>query len=116
MIGIQGDPDRHLELCYEGERLIGFLYGKIDHPDHKGYIRVGDGYIMEFYVLPEDRRKGYGRRMYARLEGLLREDGAKGFYLTADPVTGRPFWLSMGYLPTGERSPDNGVEIYEKEL
>ena len=59
MITVQGDKDRHLELCYDGDILIGFLYGKIDHPDHKGYIKVGYGYIMEFYVLPEFRRKGY---------------------------------------------------------
>lgn len=61
MINIQGDADRHLELCYDGDKLIGFLYGKIDHPNHKGFIKVGYGYIMEFYVLPEFRRKGYGK-------------------------------------------------------
>lgn len=68
MINIQGEHDRHLELCYDGDNLIGFLYGKIDHPDHKGYIKVGYGYIMEFYVLPEFRRKGYGKQMYRHLE------------------------------------------------
>ena len=51
MINIQGDADRHLELCYDGDSLIGFLYGKIDHPDHKGYIKAGYGYIMEFYEI-----------------------------------------------------------------
>lgn len=67
MINIQGEADRHLELCYDGDSIIGFLYGKIDHPDHKGYIKVGYGYIMEFYVLPEYRRKGYGKQMYSHL-------------------------------------------------
>ena len=169
MINIQGDTDRHLELCYNGDSLIGFLYGKIDHPDHKGYIKVGHGYIMEFYVLPEFRRSGYGKQMYSHLEELLImdgakglyltsdpvtgkpfwlacgyimefyvlpefrrngygkqmyshleelliSDGAKGLYLTSDPVTGKPFWLACGYISTGEQSPENNQEIYEKSL
>lgn len=116
MINIQGDADRHLELCYDGDSLIGFLYGKIDHPDHKGYIKVGYGYIMEFYVLPEFRRNGYGKQMYSRLEELLISDGAKGLYFTSDPVTGKPFWLACGYKNTGEKSPENNQEIFEKHL
>lgn len=116
MINIQGDTDRHLELCYNGDSLIGFLYGKIDHPDHKGYIKVGHGYIMEFYVLPVFRRNGYGKQMYSHLEELLISDGAKGLYLTSDPVTGKPFWEAMGYKNTGEKSPENNLEIYEKVL
>lgn len=116
MINIQGDADRHLELCYDGDSIIGFLYGKINQPDHKGYIKVGYGYIMEFYVLPEFRRSGYGKQMYSHLEELLIMDGAKGLYLTSDPVTGKPFWLACGYISTGEQSPENNQEIYEKVL
>lgn len=116
MINVQGDIDRHLELCYVENNLIGFLYGKIDHPEHKGYIKVGYGYIMEFYVLPEYRRKGYGRQMYAHLEELLKNDGAKKLYLTSDPVTGKPFWESLGFVYSGEKSPENSQDIYEKDL
>ena len=116
MINLQGDCDRHLELCYDGDTVIGFVYGKIDHPDHKGYKKVGYGYIMEFFVLPQFRRKGYGRQMYSHLEDLLISDGAKGLYLTSDPVTGKPFWQAMGYKYTNENSPENGLEIYEKVL
>ena len=114
MINIQGDNDRHLKLCYDGDTVVGFVYGKIDHPNHKGYKKVGYGYIMEFFVLPQFRRKGYGRQMYSHLEKLLESDGAKGLYLTSDPVTGKPFWQAMGYKYTNENSPENGLEIYEK--
>ena len=116
MINIQGDIDRHLELCYDGDSLIGFLYGKIDHPNHKGFIKIGYGYIMEFYVLPEFRRNGYGKQMYSHLEELLISDGAKGLYLTSDPVTGKPFWEACGYKNTDQSSPENNQEIYEKSL
>ncbi len=116
IIAIQGPADRHLELCYVDGTPIGFLYGKIDHEDHKGFIKPGWGYIMEFYVKPEYRRNGYGTEMFMRMESLMRADGAKMMYLTADPVTGKPFWEAMGFVNTGERSPENQEYIYEKPI
>ncbi len=116
MINIQGEHDRHLELCYENNSLIGFLYGKIDHLSHQGYIKIGYGYIMEFYVIPEFRRKGYGKKMYVHLEELLKKDGAFNLYLTADPITGKPFWEAMGFTNSLKKSPDNNQDIYIKAL
>lgn len=116
MLDAQGDPDRHLEVCYVGGNLVGFLYGKRDHPNHPGYIRPGWGYILEFYVLPEYRRKGYGRRMYKRLEALFRKDGITQVYLTADPVSGKPFWEAIGFTDSGDISVENKLDIYEKYL
>lgn len=116
IIRMQGDQNRHLELCYDGEMLIGFLYGKIDHLEHKGFIKAEYGYIMELFVLPEHRRKGYGKEMYYRLEKLFRQDGATQMYLTSDPITGKPFWESLGFINTGEKSPENKQDIYEKQI
>ena len=116
ILAIQGAPDRHLELCCVEGVPVGFLYGKIDHEDHRGFIKPGYGYIMEFYVTPEQRRKGYGKRMFRRLERLFREDGSEIMYLTADPVTGKPFWEAVGFVNTGERSPENHLYIYERPI
>lgn len=116
IIEIQGDYDRHLEFCYDGELLIGFLYGKIDHTEHKGFIKPGYGYIMEFYVKPEYRRQGYGRAMFFHLEKLFAHNGVKRMYLTSDPITGIPFWKSMGFIDSNKKSPENDLEIYEKEI
>ncbi len=113
---LQGEPHRHFEFCYHEGELIGFLYGKIDQPEHKGFIKPNYGYIMEFYVKPQYRRQGYGKEMFLRLERLFAQDGAKQMYLTADPVTGKPFWESMGFKKTGEISPENKLEIYEKSI
>lgn len=112
----QGPKDRHLELCCLEGQPVGFLYGKVDHPDHKGYIKPGYGYIMEFYVKPEFRRSGMGTRMLSRMENLFRNDGVKRMYLTSDPVTGKPFWEAKGFVNTWERSPDNDLYLYEKPL
>ncbi len=116
ILSMQGPTDRHLELCYVDGEPIGFLYGKVDHKEHKGYIRPGWGYIMEFYVAPAHRRRGYGRQMFARLHEHFIRDGVTQMYLTADPVTGRPFWEAMGFATTGEISPDNEMEILVRDI
>ena len=107
---------RLLRLCYNGNEIIGFLYATIDQPDDKGYHRAGHGYIMEFYVLSEHRRKGYGRIMFNYIEQFFREQGVTQIYITAAPVTGKPFWSALGFASKGEFSPDNGQEIFEKAL
>lgn len=116
IIAMQGPTDRHLELCSVEGTPVGFLYGKLDHEDHKGFIKPGYGYIMELFVKPDHRRKGYGRMMLERLERLFRLDGAQMMYLTADPVTGKPFWEALGFQNTMEISPENQLYIYEKAL
>lgn len=116
IIAKQSDSGKCLKLCFYESEIIGFLYGKIDCPDDKGYIKAGFGNIMEFYVLPSYRRKGFGKEMYNYLEVFFRKHGVKQMYLTADPVTGRPFWMAMGFLDTGEISPDNNQTIFEKRL
>lgn len=83
----QFDSAGCLRLCYSESSVIGFLYGKIDQPDDKGFKKPGFGYIMEFYVLPEHRRNGYGRQMFSHLEDYFKANRVKQMYLTADPVT-----------------------------
>ena len=112
----KGDAFCLLKLCYAEEQPVGFLLAKIDRPDDRGYIRAGHGYIIEFYVKPEYRRNGYGRAMLAHIERFYAKNGVAQMYLTADPVTGKPFWSAMGFIGTGEYSPDNGQEIFEKSL
>lgn len=108
--------DRLVEVCLDGEKPIGFLYGKIDREGDRGYSRPEWGYIMEFYVIPERRREGLGRQMSQRMEAFFSGKGVSSVYLTADPITGKPFWQAVGYQATGEFSPENDQEIFEKQL
>jgi GNAT superfamily N-acetyltransferase len=110
------DSDRHLELCYDGENLIGFLEGVVEHEHFVGFIKRGWGCVREFYVKPEHRRKGYGRAMAGRLEALFAADGAKMMYLNADEVTGVPFWTAMGFTETDEINTDCGKPIWVKRI
>ena len=116
ILRLSASPDRLIEICCDGDVPVGFLYGKIDREGDRGDIRPNWGYIMEFYVIPERRREGLGRIMAQRLEDFFREKGVKQAYLTADPVTGRPFWAAAGYRATGEISPETGQEFFEKNI
>jgi S-ribosylhomocysteine lyase len=112
-------PDRLLFVCYEAagsDEPIGFLYGKIDREGDRGYVRPGWGYVMEFYVRPAFRRRGYGREMTAHLEEWFASRNVRRLYLTADPVTGVPFWGALGYTDSGTVSPENGQTIFEKTI
>ena len=70
----------------------------------------------EFYVSPEHRRRGLGRQMVRKCEDFFAERGADSVWLTADGVTGEPFWRSVGYDHTGEVSAENGQRIFTKRL
>lgn len=116
IVSMAEDKDRFVELCYLGKDLIGFAYGKIDSDEHRGYVRPGWGYVMEFYVKPEFRRSGYGRKIYKHLENIFKSNGVSNIWLTADPVTGEPFWKAVGFTNSGEKSPENNLYIYEKSF
>ena len=116
MMNMQGPFDRHLELCFAEDALIGFHYYKVDHEGHRGFIKPGYGYIMEFYVKPKYRRQGYGTAMFYHLESVFGGHGTKRMYLTSDPITGTPFWEKLGFADTGEISPENKQKIFEKDV
>ena len=115
IVAMSEDKDRFVELCYLDEHLIGFAYGKIDREEHRGYVRPGWGYVMEFYVKPEYRRKGYGKEIYKHLENIFKSNGVSNVWLTADPITGEPFWSTVGFTNSGEKSSENNLYIYEKK-
>lgn len=116
IVGMSEGKDRFVELCYLDEHLIGFAYGKIDREEHRGYVRPGWGYVMEFYVKPEYRRKGYGKEIYKYLENIFKSNGVSNVWLTSAPVTGEPFWSAVGFTNSREKSPENNLYIYEKNI
>lgn len=111
-----GPSDRYLELCWLGNIPAGFLYGKIDHEEDRGFVKPGYGYVMEFYVVPQMRRKGIGRAMYAHLEQCFSSDGANRVYLTTDTQDGIAFWEKIGFVNSHKKSSDNETDIYEKTI
>lgn len=110
------DESRLLRMALDDGEAIGFCYAKIDKEGDRGLIRPGWGYMMEFFVHPAHRRKGIGRRLTDACEAFFAGHGVHHVWLTADAVTGVPFWLSCGYSDSGADSPENGQRIFEKRL
>ena len=71
--------------------------------------------IMEFYVKPAYRRKGYGRTLFRRLEQHISRHGVKRMYLNTG-ASGEAFWKAMGFEPTDEIQPHNNMVIWEKDI
>ncbi len=116
-IKIQGRrPDMHFEMLYYDNAPIGFANFAIDTGGISGLIEKGYGSVMEFYIAPEFRRKGYGQLFYEHIEKTLKNDGAQNLYLTSDTVTGLPFWIAMGFSDSGKIDPDNKILIYIKSV
>lgn len=116
-VKIQGQRESmHFELIYEKDHLIGFAMYAIDLGGIKGILEAGCGYIMEFYIVPDYRRKGMGSQVYRHMEKTLKTDGARKIYLTPDSVNGVPFWKALGFTDSGKSDPDNKIHIYIKEI
>lgn len=64
--------------------------------------------------IPEQRRKGYAKRMCEFVEEKLLEHSPDNIYLTSDPINGIPFWEAMGYIYSGRIDDKNGNMIYVK--
>ena len=90
-----------------------FFISKIDD---KGDVRPGWGYIMEFFIRSTFRRKGLGKELAVSCEQFFKNNGVKNIWLTADDITGVPFWKALGYHDTGEISKENNQMIFIKSL
>ena len=76
---------------------VGFCVLRVDEDWVYPERRVG--YVAEFAVLPEWRRRGWGRRMYAAAELWLARQGCHDVELDVLPANTRAaaFWASLGF-------------------
>ena len=117
-VNIQGSrPDMHFDLMRIGKKKkpAGFAYYAIDKGTIGGLIEPNGGGFWGYYVAPEYRRQGYGRRMFLHCAEALRRDGAAYLYCCPDPVTGEPFWHAMGFEDSGIFDPDDRLNIFMKQ-
>lgn len=105
----QSENNRWLILLKVGNVPVGFVHAKIDKDE-----RIDWGYIMEFYINPSYRRNGLGTHLYNFIKQKFISRGIKNVWLTADKITGEPFWFSIGFMDTGELV--NGLKIIERIL
>ena len=68
-------------LLYDASALVGYIILTLGFSfEFHGH----DAFIDEFYVVPEHRRRGYGRQALAFLEQKAREIGVTAVHLEAD--------------------------------
>jgi GNAT superfamily N-acetyltransferase len=100
----QREKNRWLILLKVNEVPVGFVHAKIDEDE-----LVDWGYILEFYITPIFRRKGLGTNLYNFIKQKFIDSGAKNIWLTADKITGEPFWFSIGFVDTGKLENEQKV-------
>lgn len=91
------EPERWLLMARDhSDRPCGFSYFKVDRDDRPGW-----GYILEFFVRPEHRKKGLGRRLCDQSCSTLREVGVRLIWLTSNSHA-EEFWRKCGFNFNGE--------------
>ena len=116
-IDIQGKrKDMHFEILFLNDTPVAIAMFAIDLGTVYGLLEKGYGTVMGFYIHPQYRRMGLGRKFWFHIEDTLRADGALNFYICPDSVTGVPFWTKMGFEDSGLIDPDENKPIYTKQL
>ena len=112
-IAIQGTrKDMHFEVAFWDKTAVGIAMFAIDLGTVRGLLDRGHGTVMGFYIRPEYRRQGIGTDFWRHIELVLAEDGAIGYYLCPDAVSGVPFWVRLGFENSGLIDPDDHRPIY----
>lgn len=109
---------RHIWYAVEGGRKVGFAVASLQSAMADGRSQ---GMIAEFFVYPEYRREGYGRRIAQVVIEFLKSAGAQEVYavVAAGNVRGLRFWEACGfqlaryslvYRPEARRDEDQEEE------
>ena len=87
---------RHIWYAVDGSRKVGFVVASLQHSIADGRSQ---GMIAEFFVYPEFRREGYGRRVAQVVIESLKSAGAHEVYsaVAAGNVRGLRFWDACGF-------------------
>ncbi len=103
-----------IALALVDGRPAGFAVYQVDTLESDWCKRPGWGLIREFCVVPEFRRRGYGKALanYAAEKLLEKTDR---LYLTAHDPAAMAFWTSCGFQDTGKKDGSNGCPIMTLE-
>lgn len=106
----QAEPDRWLLLLKHQNEYVGFVHMKIDKDE-----RLGWGFILEFYIVPNKRKMGLGRTLFGFCANILQSQNVKNVWLLTN-LSAEPFWRSLGFKQTGEKDRESGRDVWAKAL
>jgi GNAT superfamily N-acetyltransferase len=104
----QREADRWLLLLKYQERSLGFVHMKIDKDE-----RLGWGFVLEFYIVPDKRRQRLGSKLFTLVRKILQDQGVQDIWLLASPPSDS-FWRSLGFQETGEKEDGQKVMVLSK--
>ncbi len=106
----QGESDRWLLLLKHHNEYLGLVHMKIDKEERPGW-----GFILEFYIVPNKRRSGWGLRLFKLCVEILKERNVEDVWLLTDQAAER-FWRSLGFGETGEVDKETGQKIMASRI
>ncbi|WP_436533619.1 GNAT family N-acetyltransferase [Actinoplanes sp. HUAS TT8] len=97
-------------LIYDGSRPVGFLMAFLDIPWSDGSTRSG---LWRLNIAADAQGSGYGRFAVESVRSELTARGIPRMYVTWEPRPGgpEPFYLKLGFRPTGELSGGQTVGV-----
>jgi GNAT superfamily N-acetyltransferase len=101
----QKESDRWLLLLKWRNDFLGFVHMKIDRDERPGW-----GLILEFYIVPNRRKLGWGRRLFHLCVEILRSRSVKHIWLLSKQAS-ESFWRSLGLRETGEIEENEKIMV-----
>jgi ribosomal protein S18 acetylase RimI-like enzyme len=92
-----GQPDKLLLVAVEGQKVVGVLRAELR--ERLFYEPHSEGFITEFYILPEFRRQALGNEMILRASAELKKMGAQiivGEVPSQNEIANR-FYIKRGF-------------------
>lgn len=103
----------------DGDEVVGFVMAFLDIPwdPEKDPSDIRSG-LWRLNISADHQSKGYGRFAVTAVTAELRRRGASHAYVTWHPGPGtpEPFYLGLGFRPTGEMSGDETVAALDLRL
>lgn len=100
------DTDRHHMVYFteNGQRTGAAQYNTYRSED-------GKCFILDFWVFPQYRGKGMGRRCFQALEEYTKADGAVYYEINSEKEDSVRFWKSLGFTENGRDEYDMPVFV-----
>lgn len=108
-IEYRGILEKHMIREHDKQHMVYFCKGtkRIGAASYCIYqSEDGKCFILDFWVFPEFRGNGTGRRCFKALEKHTRLDGAQYYELNSEKENSIRFWKSLGFVENGKDEYD----------
>ncbi len=105
---IRKDDKHHMVYFKEYNQIIGAAqYTTYQSED-------GKCFILDFWIFPEYRGKGKGKKCFSALENHTKKDGALYYQLNSMKKESIKFWESLGFVYDGD--DEYNIKLFTKRI